>query len=260
MRMSRQRQREAVRHAGKDVGFMGQKDRRRVVGDLRQRSLQVVKATVAAAPAQQGHLIVEPRQPERSRRGAAADLQRLVLQDRDARVAQEPGDAVRPATARLRRAVVPPVVVAKDRIAPERGGKTRRDTGEIRHWHAVRDKAMPGLVVAQKKDQVRAQRVGPRHDAFEPRQADPGFAHVQIGKDRDLQRSAPPTGRCDPPAPHPEPERGFDEEAVGGNEKARQERSQQALQDCASGQHPASRGVRAGRRRFPSSRAFRGSS
>ena len=44
---------------------------------------------------------------------------------------------------------------------------------------------MPRLVIAEKKDDVGAERIGPRHDALQPLQADMRLAHVKVGEDRD---------------------------------------------------------------------------
>ena len=69
MGMAGELQRDARRHAHRDVGLVRQQDERRIVGDLRKRRAEIVDADAphrAETPRRHiGELIAEAGQPER---------------------------------------------------------------------------------------------------------------------------------------------------------------------------------------------------
>ena len=80
---------------------------------------------------------------------------------------------------------------------------------------------MTGDIVAEQHDQIRSQRVGPRHDGLDMRQRHPGIAGMDVGDRRDLQLEAyRPIARTNMIIGDAEAKR-LDAHAIGGGGKTR---------------------------------------
>ena len=131
-RVPRQRQAEATRNDRKDIGFVGEEDRRlAVVGNAPRQAGKIIDA--AAGPLE-GELIAKAAKPE-ALIVAEVDEAGLVLKDRDLPRRDRGARACR---------VDPPIVIAEDRIDAEWSAEITERTCPI----IVRDVRRPSVAKA----------------------------------------------------------------------------------------------------------------
>ena len=194
MGMPRQRQRHALRHAREDVGFVRHQDRRRIVRDLGERAGEIVDADLAPAGDMEGELVAEPEKPERA---AVLDQPRgIVLEQRDVGVGEDPMRDRRPAALLLGPRIVPPFVIAEDRIAAERRLERHERRHDLRPIRPDAEQPIGVGIVAEEEDQVGLERIRDLDDAAHPRHRHRRHPGVEIGEDDEPEAKARrPAGR-----------------------------------------------------------------
>ena len=220
MRVPRERERDAGRHAREDVGLVRQQDHGGVVRDLGQRAVEIVhaleRAPGALAPTvEEGHLVAEAREPERA--AVVGQTHDVVLVDRHA-LALQHAPAEHGALARaLGGEVVPPVVVAEDGVHAERRFELAQRLGPYLRRDGAGLELVAGGEVAQQDDDVGFQRIGVGDDAADALGGHGRAAGVHVGDDADAEiEVARPVGRGDAVARHLQPPVRLDGEAVAG--------------------------------------------
>src|SRR5882724_3021628 len=162
MGMSGQLHRDARGHASSHIGFMRQKNERRVVRYLLQGRGKIIDADAFDRPEpprrEIGQLIAETCEPELVT--VLAQALDVILVNRNADgFERAPGDR-RSLPIALHRLVVPPIVIAEDRMHAKR----RLEPGENRRPFAggnmARHMAMPGHIVAKHDDDIGVERIG----------------------------------------------------------------------------------------------------
>lgn len=216
------------RHPREDVRLVGEEDERGVVGDLRERPLEVVGA------AEVGHLRAEARQPEA--RALPRERRCPVLQHRNAGLREGAVPDVGAARDHVR--ILPPVVVADDGVDAEGGREPREDLNRVAGRHFVGNEAVAGGIVPEEDHKVRAQGHGFIDDVPEPGRGHGGWRHVDVGQGDDAQRHPlGPGGGRGAPDPANETEPRLDDRGIGARPGERQGRQGEGGEELASTDH-----------------------
>ncbi len=165
----------------------------RLICDLGERARQIVDAfepapRPLAAAADEGHLVAEPRQPERT--AVLAEAHHIVLVHGDADSFQHAPAEHRALTGALGVQVVPPVVIAENGMHAERRLEDAQRIGPLLGSNGARLELVAGGEVAQQHDDVGVELVGPLRDGADALGRHQRTAGMHVGNDADAQVEA----------------------------------------------------------------------
>ena len=168
---------------------MRQQHDRRVVGHLPERRAEIIN-TDARHPSETprrhvGQLIAKPGEPERV--SILGQTPSIVFINRNAgRFERAPGDDRSPAFP-LHGLVVPPIVIAENRMHAERGLQAGEHRRPFIGWNEAGNVPNAGDVIPEQDDHVRIERIGAFDDGRNALKRHPGIAGMDVGDGGNLE-------------------------------------------------------------------------
>ena len=193
VRVSGKRERHALGHARKNIRLVRQQNHGRLICDLGERARQIIDAfepapRPLAAAADEGHLVAEPGQPERT--AVLVEAHHVVLVDGDADGFQHAPAEHRALAGALGVQVVPPVVIAENGMHAERRPEDAQRIGPLLGSNRAGLELVAGGEVAQQHDDVGVELVGALGDGADALGRHQRTAGMHVGNDADAQIEA----------------------------------------------------------------------